>query len=77
MPFNYAPSYVHCSVADVLATAKEEKKRKYKAANEDCRALFSHYVVSVHGAMVQQGMRLFCFSTDWLGSCLLVEEELY
>ena len=46
-----APPYVSCSVADVLATAEEEKKRKYRAAAEERRASFSPFVVTVDGAL--------------------------
>ena len=37
-------SYVHCSVADVLATAEVEKRHKYRAATEECRASFLPFV---------------------------------
>ena len=46
-----APSYLSRSVVDVLATAEEEKKRKYVTAAEARRASFSPFVVTVDGAL--------------------------
>ena len=48
-----APSYVHHSVADVLASAdsEEKKKCKFRTAAEERHASFSPFFVSVDGAM--------------------------
>jgi len=60
-----APSYVHCSVADVLATAEVEKRCKYRAAAEERHASFSPRL------MMQWDMMQFCFCVVWKGSCQL------
>ena len=39
-----APSYMSCSVADVLVAAEEEKKKKYLTAAEVCHTSFSPFV---------------------------------
>ena len=46
-----ASSYVNRSVAAVLASAEEEKKRKYLFAAESRRASFTSFIVSVDGAL--------------------------
>ena len=46
-----AQSYISCSVADVLVSAEEEKKRKNRLAAEARHASFSPFVVSVDGAL--------------------------
>jgi len=46
-----AASYVNCSVSSVLATAEEEKKRKYLSAAELHHASFTLFVVSVDGVL--------------------------
>ena len=46
-----AQSYISRSVADVLVSAEEEKKRKYRLAAEACHASFSPFVISVDGAL--------------------------
>ena len=46
-----AASYVNRSVSTVLASAEEEKKRKYLSAAELCHASFTSFVVSVNGAL--------------------------
>ena len=47
-----ASSYVNCSVSTVLASAEEEKKRKYLPAAELHHASFTPFVVSVDGHLV-------------------------
>ena len=46
-----ATSYVNHSVSTVLASAEEEKKRKYLSAAELRHASFTPFVVSVDGAL--------------------------
>ena len=46
-----AQSYISRSVADVLVSAEEEKKRKYRSAAEAHHASFSPFVVSMDGAL--------------------------
>ena len=46
-----AQSYISPSVADVLVSVEEEKKRKYRLAAKARHASFSPFVVSVHGAL--------------------------
>ena len=48
---HYQNFYVSRFVADVLATAEEEKKCKYGAAAEEHCALFSPFVVTVDGVL--------------------------
>ena len=49
-----ASSYVNHSVAAVLASAEEEKKRKYLSAAESRRSSFTPFIVSVDGALGHQ-----------------------
>jgi len=46
-----ASSYISCYVANVLATAEDEKRQKYMAATETCCASFSPFEVSDDGAL--------------------------
>ena len=46
-----AASYVNRSVSTILASAEEEKKRKYLSAAELHHASFTPFVVSVDGAL--------------------------
>ena len=45
------PSYLSCSVKNVLTTAEKEKKRKYVTTAEPCCGSFSPFVVTVDGAL--------------------------
>ena len=46
-----AQSFISRSVADVLVSAEEEKKRKYKLAAEAHHASFLPFIISVDGAL--------------------------
>ena len=65
-----ALSYFSWSVVDVLATAEEDKKRKYVTAAEARRASFSPFVVIVDGALGHEAVLFLChlaekLSTGW------------
>ena len=64
-----AASYVNRSVSAVLASAEEEKKRKYLSAAELRHASFTPFVVSVDGAL-GHGALVFCSAL--LIACLVL-----
>ena len=49
-------SYVDHPVSSVLATAEEEKKRKYLPAAQQCHASFTPFVVSIDGALGHEAL---------------------
>jgi len=51
-----AASYVNRSVSAVLATAEEEKKRKYLSAAELRHASFTPFVISADGALGHEAL---------------------
>ena len=63
-----AASYVNRSVSAVLATAEEEKKRKYLSASELRHASFTPFVVSVDGALGHEALMFLQHLADRLSS---------
>ena len=54
-----AASYINRSMSTVLASAEEEKKRKYLSTAELRHASFTPFVVSVDGAIWSWGFNVF------------------
>ena len=59
-----APSYISCSVTDVLVAAEEEKK--YLTTAEAYHAPFSSFVVTVDEAVEHDGVLFLCHLAEGL-----------
>ena len=68
-----APSYMSCSVADLLIAAEEEKKKKYLTAAEVCHTSFSPFVVTVDGALRHDAVLFLCRLARDFGMKVLVK----
>ncbi len=61
-----ALSYVSRPLDSILASAEQEKKRKYGAACTERRAAFTPFVTSIHGVLGSEARRFFRRLTELL-----------